>query len=63
MAITHHYIVQLAALRSGHKRFFSKYVLLGDDIMIADKAVAESYLKLLSTLGIGVSESKTHVSP
>lgn len=62
MAMTHHYIVQLAALRCGHKARFEQYVLLGDDIMIADKAVAESYLALLSTLDMRVSEQKTHVS-
>lgn len=43
---------------------FCSYALLGDDIVIADKAVAESYKKLLDKLGVSCwfsgSSSSTH---
>jgi len=62
MALTHHYIVQLAALRSGHKSYFDGYVLLGDDIMIANSAVAESYTRILKHYDMPYSAAKTHIS-
>jgi len=39
------------------------YALLGDDIVIGNKEVAEAYLNVLSDLGVGVARDKTHVSP
>lgn len=62
MALTHHLIVQLAAAKVGYKEYFPNYVLLGDDIVIADSVVAESYRSLLSSLDMGISSVKTHVS-
>lgn len=73
MALTHHYLVQLAALRkdrnglteltapSGTKPF-TAYRLLGDDIVICDKAVGESYLRVINSFGMAISEPKTHIS-
>ena len=62
MALTHHYIVQLASIRAGFNRFFRDYVLLGDDIVIANEAVALQYKILCSILDMPISEVKTHVS-
>lgn len=61
MALTHHYIVRLAAHRVGLFNF-QDYVILGDDIVIANDAVALQYRKLLSTLDMPLSEAKTHSS-
>jgi len=61
MALTHHYIVRLAALRVGIPHF-RDYALLGDDLVIANAAVATEYRNLLSILDMPVSEAKTHVS-
>lgn len=36
--------------------------LLGDDIVIADRAVAEQYLGLLKKMSVSVSEAKSLVS-
>jgi len=47
LALTHHIIVQVAANRVGKTRF-SAYALLGDDIVIADEAVAISYHHLMT---------------
>ena len=38
---------------------FRKYALLGDDIVIADRAVAEKYKALLDILCVSISESKS----
>jgi hypothetical protein len=61
MALTHHLIVHVAALRAGIPHFWD-YALLGDDIVIANAAVADQYRTLLSTLDMPISEAKTHVS-
>lgn len=61
MALTHHYVVRLAAKRalSGP---FTDYCLLGDDIVIANDEVARHYQEILKTLDIPISETKTHRS-
>nr|UPW42155.1 MAG: putative RNA dependent RNA polymerase [Guangdong mito-like virus 3] len=59
LALTHHYIVQLAARRSGWKMWFPNYAVLGDDIVIADKGVAKAYLSLMEDLGVGINLSKS----
>lgn len=61
MALTHHLIVRVAAQRAGFPHFTS-YCLLGDDIVIANAAVAQQYKILLSQLDMPISEQKTHVS-
>jgi len=62
MAITHHFIVQWAAKRAGIPGFFTSYCLLGDDIVIADRLVADQYKILCSLLDMPISFAKTHVS-
>lgn len=61
-ALTHHVIVRLAAKRAGLPVTFSGYALLGDDIVIANDAVAKEYRAILASLGVSVSELKTHSS-
>nr|UJQ92538.1 MAG: putative RNA-dependent RNA polymerase [Mitoviridae sp.] len=61
MALTHHYLVRVAALKAGIPHF-RDYALLGDDLVIASAAVATEYRNLLSILDMPVSEAKTHVS-
>jgi hypothetical protein len=62
LALTHHFVVQLAALRSGWVGWFPHYGLLGDDIVIADRAVAEHYLAIMRGLGVSISMHKSIVS-
>jgi hypothetical protein len=61
-AVTHHAFVRLAAKRAGMGVRFSSYALLGDDIVIANDAVAKEYVQMLGEVGVGISELKTHVS-
>jgi len=64
LALTHHAVLQYAAYLAypGKPGWFQEYALLGDDIVIADKAVAEKYLVLMDTLGVEVGLSKSLVS-
>jgi hypothetical protein len=65
LAITHHYIVQLAAIRCGkisyvsRETWFSNYELLGDDIVIFDADVAAEYLLLMKEIGVPINISKS----
>lgn len=61
-ALTHHLVVQYSAKMVGENLPFADYMLLGDDIVIANKAVAERYITTLDDLGVGISLHKTHVS-
>jgi len=61
LALTHHVIVQLAALRAGYNHF-SHYAVLGDDIVIADKQVAEEYLLIMHELGVSINLNKSVIS-
>lgn len=61
-AICHHVAVRLAAERAGYPDF-QAYALLGDDIVLTNDAVAREYRQLLDSIGVGISESKSHVSP
>jgi hypothetical protein len=65
LALTHHFIVQVAAWKSGktHRRLFVDYAVLGDDICIWDKSVAREYLKVMKALGVQVGLAKSVISP
>jgi hypothetical protein len=62
LALTHHYIVQVAARRVGQMSF-THYAVLGDDIVIANDLVASSYHSLVTEwLGVDINLSKSLVS-
>lgn len=60
LAITHHFIVQIAALQAlpDEKGWFSDYLVLGDDIIIANEDVALRYKELMTLLEVPMSNSK-----
>jgi len=63
LALTHHFIVQVAAWKVSNKlSLFVDYQLLGDDIVICSRAVARQYLILMNQLGVGINLSKSIVS-
>jgi hypothetical protein len=62
LALTHHFTVQLAARRAGLTGWFTWYLVLGDDIVIADGRVARQYIELMRELGVGLSLAKSLVS-
>lgn len=61
LAVTHHVMVRIAALRAGLKGF-SDYLVLGDDLVIAHADVAREYLKLAGEWDIGINLSKSVIS-
>merc|ERR1712232_193885 len=61
-ALAHHYILYLACQKLGYNWKNSPYMLLGDDIVIADDNLYEEYLVILESIGCVVNLSKTHNS-
>jgi hypothetical protein len=60
LALTHHFMVQLAARRVlTSVTWFEDYAVLGDDLVIANKAVAEAYLVIARDLGVEINLSKS----
>jgi hypothetical protein len=62
LAICHHVVVQLAAQRAGWNTWFPYYAVLGDDLVIADKHVADNYLAIMRQLGVPINLSKSLIS-
>lgn len=76
LAVTHHFLVQLAYQRAYSKNFhlfnltredlkdkwFDGYELLGDDIVIFDKLVASQYLTIMEGIGVPINLSKSVVA-
>jgi hypothetical protein len=63
LALTHHALVQLAAYEV-HKSsgWFLNYAVLGDDVVIADRSVAQKYLSIMKEIGVDISLAKSLVS-
>jgi hypothetical protein len=59
LALTHHVIVQASAINAGYSTLFTKYCILGDDVVIAESAVALEYVKIMETLGLTIQEGKS----
>jgi hypothetical protein len=59
--LTHHLVVYYCAQLNGLSKF-DQYMILGDDIVIKNDAVAKTYINVISRLGVGLSLQKTHVS-
>jgi hypothetical protein len=59
--LSHHIVVAIAARRVNVDPSRC-YALLGDDIVIANEAVAKEYALILASLGVSISETKSHVS-
>jgi len=66
LAVTHHFIVQLA-FRScrtvlSKQEWYDNYELLGDDIVIFDEDVAKTYLALMKGYGVSINQSKSVIA-
>jgi hypothetical protein len=61
--LCHHLVVRFSAFKAGFDPVkFSDYVILGDDIVIANSLAAEQYEKIIRSLGVGISREKSLVS-
>lgn len=64
LALIHHFIVQFCAYKVyGTLRWFTLYAVLGDDIVIGDRLVAEEYKAIMSRLGVVIGLAKSIISP
>lgn len=61
-AVAHHFCMFLAAKQCHQSFRLAKYAILGDDVIIGDHNLAREYQSILSTLGVEISATKTHVS-
>jgi hypothetical protein len=59
--LSHHMIIYISARRARVPRF-RDYMVLGDDVVIHNDLVAEEYRRILFSLGVNISVTKTHVS-
>jgi hypothetical protein len=62
LALSHHVIVRVSALRNGLNPKLVNYAVLGDDIVINNDRVSSSYLELMNELGLKISMGKSIVS-
>jgi hypothetical protein len=67
LALLHHFLVQYSASsislnKDGHFTWFKDYLILGDDIVIANEAVANSYKDTCEKFGITIGLPKSYVS-
>ncbi|KAL0391406.1 UNVERIFIED_CONTAM: putative mitochondrial protein [Sesamum latifolium] len=60
--LTHHMVVWLAAYEVYPGKKFWDYAILGDDIVIADKRVAEAYMRIMDEMGGVISIQKSLIS-
>jgi len=62
-SLSHHLLVQFSAYQAtGRFEWFTAYALLGDDVVIANGAVAQSYLALLSAMEVEINLAKSLIS-
>lgn len=66
LAFLHHAIVQWSAFRAGvitaDKLWYEGYAVLGDDVVIAGKAVAKEYAAIMQSLDVGIGDHKSLIS-
>jgi hypothetical protein len=63
LAITHHWIMQLCSyLITDNWEWEERYEVLGDDIVIFDEELANTYLQVMKWLGLEINLSKSIIS-
>nr|WAY16597.1 putative RNA-dependent RNA polymerase [Rhizoctonia solani mitovirus 116] len=63
LALIHHFIVQFCAYKVyGTLKWFTMYAVLGDDIVIGDRLVAEEYKAIMARLGVVIGLPKSIIS-
>nr|WPH57539.1 putative RNA-dependent RNA polymerase [Rhizoctonia solani mitovirus 129] len=65
LAYTHHFLVQVSAWRSGvtpQGVWFRDYAVLGDDLVIFNRVVANEYIKVIRNIGMEIGLHKSVLS-
>lgn len=60
--VAHHYIMYWCCQECGITWTSSKYIILGDDVLIGDHQLAMKYAETMARLGVQISPMKTHQS-
>lgn len=58
LALTNHLLVQMSMVLSGIPEGDYGYAIVGDDVVISGKKVADQYVKLLEVLGVPINHKK-----
>lgn len=61
LAVTHHFILQVCAhnMYPDYKSWYTRYEILGDDLVIFDTKVYQEYLRIMDLLKVGTNPSKS----
>lgn len=62
LAFVHHAVIQYSAWKVGFRGWFSLYAVLGDDIVIAHREVANRYVQLMTEIGVDIGFHKSVIS-
>lgn len=62
-ALAHHFVMFWCCEELGQPWRRSKYVILGDDVLIGDVLLGDLYRSKILSLGIGISEHKSYTTP
>jgi hypothetical protein len=75
LAVTHHFLVQLAYQRSlpfykrtqillmfGGFKWYDNYEITGDDLVLFDEEVALEYLQIMEDIGVPINQSKSVIA-
>lgn len=62
LALVHHAIVQFAAKRANVVGWFDLYAVLGDDVVIGHRGVANEYVRVMEELGVNIGFHKSIIS-
>jgi hypothetical protein len=60
--MTHHAFIEFLGSKYGINKVYDKYIMLGDDIVIADEELYKKYIENIQKLGIPISHSKCTIS-
>nr|UPW42091.1 MAG: putative RNA dependent RNA polymerase [Xinjiang mito-like virus 79] len=63
--LTHHMMIQFIAIALGKThigRWYDQYVILGDDLVLFDKDIANRYQSFCKDLGVGINLSKSIIA-
>jgi hypothetical protein len=61
-ALSHHILVWWCAEQVHRGQLFDRYAVLGDDVVVADREVAQVYERALGELGVTISYQKSLIS-
>lgn len=75
LAVTHHFLVQLAYQRTlpfykksqilllfGEMKWYDNYEITGDDLVLFDSEVASEYLKIMKDIGVPINQAKSVIA-